>query len=105
MDSITCWAEKHLPILGGPNIAAEYGIQGEPSSLAGGFPTQVVTGFSNPTFGRQATNPQFQNPTSFNPKLNYSIVKGRHSIKAGYEFIAIRTEVLDINPLYGSGHL
>src|SRR5271170_3138104 len=27
---------------------------------------------------------------------------GRHSIKAGYEFIAVRTEVLDINPLYGS---
>jgi Carboxypeptidase regulatory-like domain/TonB dependent receptor len=92
---------KSPPYLGGPNIAAEYGILGEPSSLAGGFPTQVVTGFSNPTFGRQATNPQFQNPTSFNPKLNYSKVMGRHSIKTGYEFIAIHTEVLDINPLYG----
>jgi hypothetical protein len=92
---------KSPPYLGGPNIAAEYGILGEPSSLAGGFPTQVVTGFSNPTFGRQATNPQFQNPTSFNPKLNYSKVIGRHSIKTGYEFIAIHTEVLDINPLYG----
>lgn len=93
---------KAPPYLGGPNIAAQYGIQGLPSSLAGGFPTQIVTGFSNPTFGRQATNPQFQNPTSFNPKLNYSIVKGTHSLKAGYEFLAIRTEVLDINPLYGS---
>jgi hypothetical protein len=92
---------KSPPFLGGPNIAAEYGILGEPSSLAGGFPTQVITGFSSPTFGRQATNPQFQNPTSFNPKLNYSMVKGRHSIKLGYEFIAIHTEVLDINPLYG----
>lgn len=92
---------KSPPYLGGPNIAAEYGILGEPTSLAGGFPTQVVTGFSNPTFGRQATNPQFQNPTSFNPKLNYSFIKGRHSIKLGYEFIAVRTEVLDINPLYG----
>ena len=92
---------KSPPYLGGPDIAAQYGIQGLPSSLAGGFPTQVVTGFSNPTFGRQATNPQFQNPTSFNPKLNYSFVRGRHSIKVGYEFIAIRTEVQDINPLYG----
>src|SRR5262249_48695382 len=55
-----------------------------------------------PTIGRQATNPQFQNPVSFNPKLNYSMIKGRHSIKFGYEFLAIRTEVLDINPLYGS---
>lgn len=92
---------KSPPYLGGPDIAAEYGILGEPSSLAGGFPTQVITGFSSPTFGRQATNPQFQNPTSFNPKLNYSKVMGRHSIKTGYEFIAIHTEVLDINPLYG----
>jgi hypothetical protein len=29
-------------------------------------------------------------------------VKGRHSLKAGYEFVAVRTEVLDINPLYGA---
>ncbi len=93
---------KQPPYLGGPDIAAQYGIQGLPSSLAGGFPTQAITGFSNPTFGRQATNPQFQNPTTFNPKVNYSMVRGRHSIKVGYEFIAIRTEVLDINPLYGA---
>jgi hypothetical protein len=93
---------KNPPYLGGPDIAAQYGILGEPSSLAGGFPTQIVTGFSNPTFGRQTTNPQFQNPTSWNPKFNYSMVHGRHSLKAGYEFLAVRTEVLDINPLYGS---
>jgi hypothetical protein len=93
---------KTPPYLGGPDIAQQYGILGEPASLAGGFPTQIVTGFSNPTFGRQATNPQFQNPTSWNPKFNYSMVRGRHSLKAGYEFLVVRTEVLDINPLYGS---
>jgi hypothetical protein len=93
---------KNPPYLGGPDIAAQYGILGEPSSLAGGFPTQIISGFSNPTFGRQTTNPQFQNPTSWNPKFNYSMVQGRHSLKAGYEFLAVRTEVLDINPLYGS---
>jgi outer membrane receptor protein involved in Fe transport len=92
---------KEPPYLGGPDIAAQYGIKGLPSSLAGGFPTQAIGSFSSPTIGRQATNPQFQNPTSFNPKVNYSLVKGRHSIKAGYEFLAIRTEILDINPLYG----
>lgn len=93
---------KTPPYLGGPDIAQQFGILGEPSSLAGGFPTQIVTGFSNPTFGRQTTNPQFQNPTSWNPKFNYSMIRGRHSLKAGYEFLAIRTEVLDINPLYGA---
>jgi hypothetical protein len=92
---------KQPPYLGGPDIAAQFGIAGLPSALAGGFPTQVIGGFSSPTVGRQATNPQFQNPTSYNPKLNYSIVKGRHSIKFGYEFTDIHTEVLDINPLYG----
>ena len=99
---------KEPPYIGGPNIAAEYGIEGLPSSLAGGFPTMVVSGFSNPTVGRQSTNPQFQNPTSFDPKLNYSWIRGRHSMKAGYEWLILRTEVLDINPLYGmdtfSGH-
>jgi hypothetical protein len=92
---------KAPPYLGGPDIASEFGIKGLPSSLAGGFPTQVIGSFSSPTIGRQATNPQFQNPTSFNPKLNYSMVKGRHTLKMGYEFLAVRTEVLDINPLYG----
>jgi len=93
---------KEPPYLGGPNIAAQFGIQGLPGNLEGGFPTQYIGGFSSPsTIGRQTSNPQFQNPTSFNPKVNYSLVKGRHSIKAGYEFLAIRTEVLDINPLYG----
>jgi hypothetical protein len=93
---------KEPPYLGGPNIASEFNIPGLPSSLAGGFNSQIINGFSSPTIGRQTSNPQFQNPTSFNPKLNYSMVKGRHSIKAGYEFLAIRTEVLDINPLYGA---
>jgi hypothetical protein len=92
---------KAPPYLGGPDIAAQFGIAGLPATLAGGFPTQVIGSFTSPTVGRQSTNPQFQNPTSFEPKLNYSLVKGRHSIKMGYEFLAIRTEVLDINPLYG----
>ncbi len=51
--------------------------------------------------GRQTSNPQFQNPTSFDPKFNYSWIMGRHSLKLGYEFLAVRTEILDVNPLYG----
>jgi hypothetical protein len=95
-------AGKTPPDLGGPSMEALYGIAGLPTStnLTGGLDSQSVSGFSG--FGRQATNPQFQNPTSFDPKLNYTWIKGRHSIKAGYEFVAIRTEVLDVNPLYGS---
>ena len=53
------------------------------------------------TFGRQATNPQWQYPTVWNPKVNYSWLMGRQSLKAGYEFQHINVEVQDVNPLYG----
>ena len=54
-----------------------------------------------PRLGRQSTNPQWQYPTVFNPKVNYTPLLGRQSIKAGYEFQHINTEVQDVNPLYG----
>jgi hypothetical protein len=78
-----------------------YGIPGLPSDarIAGGLPTQLITGFSD--LGRQATNPQWQYPEVFNPKLNYTWGRGRHSLKSGYEFQHINTEVQDVNPLYG----
>ncbi|MBS1813910.1 MAG: TonB-dependent receptor [Acidobacteria bacterium] len=60
---------------------------------------QNVTGFSQ--FGTQPSNPQFQNPTVFNPKVNFTWVKGKHTLKLGYEFQAIHTEVNDFNPSYG----
>jgi hypothetical protein len=95
-------AGKVPPLIGGPDMFQLYGIPGLPNSpnLAGGLNTQSISGFSQ--LGRQTSNPQFQNPTTFDPKLNYSLVKGRHAIKVGYEFQAIRTEVLDTNPLYGA---
>ena len=67
--------------------------------IAGGLPTQVITGYSE--LGRQATNPQWQYPEVWNPKMNYTWVTGRHSLKSGYEFQHIATEVQDVNPLYG----
>ena len=95
-------AGKTPPYLGGPSMQDLYGIPGLPTTpdLTGGLNSQSISGFN--AFGRQGTNPQYQNPTSWNPKLNYAWTKGRHSLKTGYEFVAISTEVLDINPLYGS---
>jgi len=51
--------------------------------------------------GRQATNPQWQYPTVYNPKVNYTWTAGAHSFKTGYEFQRINTQVQDVNPLYG----
>ncbi len=89
---------KVPPYLGGPSLLDLFGFEGLPTTpnLTGGINSQSVSGFS--AFGRQTSNPQFQNPTSFDPKLNYSWVNGRHAVKAGYEFVGVRTEVLDVNP-------
>jgi outer membrane receptor protein involved in Fe transport len=88
-------------VLGQPPADVEYGITGLPSDprVAAGLPTQLITGFSD--LGRQATNPQWQYPTVFNPKVNYTWLQGRHSLKTGYEFQRVLTEVQDVNPLYG----
>ncbi len=95
-------AGKEPPYLGGPSLQSLFGFQGLPTSpnLTGGLDTQTISGFAT-ALGRQTSNPQFQNPTSFDPKFNFSKVIGRHSLKMGYELSIIRTEVLDVNPLYG----
>ncbi len=68
--------------------------------VAGGLPSIGITGFSG--FGRQSTNPQWQDPALIDPKVNFTWVKGRHSLKFGYEYEHIWMAVNDNNPLYGS---
>jgi hypothetical protein len=82
-----------------------------PSLMAGipGLPTdpQVVRSLNVQSvntysqFGNQGSNPQFQNPTVYNPKVNYTRIIGRHTLKAGYEYQSIFTEIDDFNPVYG----
>jgi hypothetical protein len=87
--------------LGSAGAEQAYGITGLPTDarITGGLPTQLITGFSD--LGRQATNPQWQFPKVYNPKVNYTWIMGRHSLKTGYEFQHVQTEVQDVNPLYG----
>jgi hypothetical protein len=94
-------AGKNPSALGTTSALDAYGITGLPNDprVAGGLPTTIITGYAD--LGRQATNPQWQYPTMWNPKVNYTWVTGRHSLKAGYEFQHIQTEVQDVNPLYG----
>lgn len=88
-------AGKVPAIIGGASIFELYGIPGLPTSpnLVGGLNSQNISGFNQ--LRRQTSNPQFQNPTTFDPKFNFSWNKGRHAIKIGYEFQAIRTEIVD----------
>jgi hypothetical protein len=94
-------AGKSPPALGTPGAQEAYGIAGLPADprVSGGLPTQLIAGYAD--LGRQATNPQWQFPTVWNPKLNYTRSLGRHSLKVGVEFQHVQTEVQDVNPLYG----
>lgn len=94
-------AGKEPPLIGGPSMLAVYGITGLPEDpkLRGGLTAQTIGGFS--LLGRQATNPQWQHPFVINPRVNYTWIVRRHTLKAGFEFQRIHTEVQDVNPLYG----
>ncbi len=83
--------------VGDPNFK----VPGQPTDprFAGGLTTQAIGGFLG--LGRQSSNPQFQNPTVYNPRFNYTFLAGKHSIKTGYEYQAIFTEIDDFNPKYG----
>jgi hypothetical protein len=65
----------------GARRADTFGITGyqlTPASRAD-LPSQGHHGYS--AFGRQATNPQWQYPTVYNPKINYSWLMGKQSLK------------------------
>src|SRR5262249_23566673 len=83
---------------GAANAISIPGLPSDPR-ITGGLLSEAITGYS--AFGRQATNPQWQYPTLWNPKVNYSWLAGRQSLKAGYEFQKIDVQVQDVNPLYG----
>jgi outer membrane receptor protein involved in Fe transport len=68
--------------------------------VAGGLPSTSIAGFT--AFGLQSTNPQWQDPSLLDPKVNFTWVKGNHSLKFGYEYEHIWMAVNDNNPLYGS---
>lgn len=80
----------------------DFTIPGLPANaiVAGGLPSVGISGFTG--FGRQSTNPQWQNPSLLDPKVNFTWVRGKHSLKFGYEYEHIWMAVNDNNPLYGS---
>jgi hypothetical protein len=83
----------------GDNAFKIPGLPTDPT-VSGGLPSIGITGFTG--FGRQGTNPQWQNPALLDPKVNFTWVKNRHSLKFGYEYEHIWMAVNDNNPLYGS---
>jgi hypothetical protein len=71
------------------------------SSVAGGlYSLNMAGGLSQ--FGRQNSNPQYQNPLVIDPKVNFTKIVGRHSLKTGFEYQLIDTAVSDFHPQYGT---
>ncbi len=85
----------------GDNAITFPGLPTDPT-VAGGLSSTSLGSSGLTAFGRQSTNPQWQNPSLLDPKVNFSWVKGRHSFKFGYEYEHIWMEVQDSNPLFGS---
>ena len=86
----------------GANLPSlETGIPGLPTDplVVRSLNVQSVNQFSQ--FGNQGSNPQFQDPYVFNPKVNYTRIIGRSTYKVGYEYQAIFTTIDDFNPVYG----
>ena len=77
-------------------------IPGEPTdpSLAGGLFSVGLSGFS--ALGRQSSNPQYQDPFVGDPKVNYTKIVGRHSLKWALSIQLIDTAVSDFHPQYGT---
>jgi hypothetical protein len=84
----------------GQDVFTIPGLQDVPAAIAGGLPQVSITNFT--TFGRQSTNPQWQDPALLDPKGNFTWIRGKHSLKFGYEYEHVWMAVNDNNPLYGS---
>lgn len=88
--------------LAGDNILTDAGIPNAPTdpTISGGLNTQSITGFTQ--LGRSASTPTTVNPFAINPKVNYSLLHGKHSLKFGYEYQHISTVISNTHPQFGT---
>ncbi len=88
--------------LGGDNILVDAGIPNAPTdaTVSGGLNTQSITGFTQ--LGRSASTPTAVNPFLIDPKVNYSWLRGKHSLKFGYEYQYLSTVISNTHPQFGT---
>lgn len=94
-------AGKDPPLIGGASMLDMFGIPGLPTDkrYTGGITAETLISFTS--FGRQATSPQYQHPKVWNPKVNYTHILGRHTLKTGIEYQWLGVETLDVSPIIG----
>jgi hypothetical protein len=96
-----CAGAQNPTSIGQPNLLADADEPNVPSqSFASGLNTVAVTGFTQ--FGRTNSLPTIVNPFVIDPKVNYSILRGHHSFKFGYEYLRVSSLVSNFKPVFGA---
>jgi hypothetical protein len=100
-------AGKTPPLAGGPSMADQFGqnwdgLPGDnESQYTGGITYEDFSDGGFTSLGRLWTSPQYQNPTVWNPKANYTRLLRSHTIKAGVEYQMLHVAQQDLHPVMG----
>jgi hypothetical protein len=98
-------AGKTPPLAGQNTMTGALSLPGLPTDpqYAGGVTYQYFLASNDFTsLGRLWTSPQYQNPTVWNPKVNYTRLMGTHSLKAGIEYTLLHVAQQDLHPVLGA---
>jgi hypothetical protein len=84
-------------------MLAQFGITGLPTDpqYTGGITYEYFSDGGLTSLGRLWTSPQYQNPTIWNPKVNYTRLLPRHTLKVGLEYINLHVAQQDLHPVMG----
>ena len=96
-------AGKTPPLAGGPSMLQQFGITGLPTDpkYTGGITYEYFSDGGFTSLGRLWTSPQYQNPTVWNPKVNYTRLLSGHTLKAGVEYTDLHVAQEDLHPVMG----
>jgi Carboxypeptidase regulatory-like domain/TonB dependent receptor/TonB-dependent Receptor Plug Domain len=90
------------PNFGSPSSTELLGIPNLPASpkINAGWPKFNITGMTS--FGSTTSQPQYQIPNVYLASAVYSLQKGAHSVRTGFDVQYIQTAILDVSALRGT---
>ena len=85
-----------------PNMLEAYGITGLPTDTVLRRRSHAAVGERLDGVGPAEQQSAVPESARLDPRLNYSWIRGRHTLKTGYEYQRINTDVDDVHPKYGA---